>query len=94
MSFNHSPQPLLGSAEIEHSEDSQNHGGNSQLGPKHGRPEDNTEVHTMVEITADDDLELARPPYLQVRSNEIFDCDAPTDDEIGYACWRYRRYDR
>lgn len=83
----------MGSADIEHTQDSQ-HGDGAQLGSKHGRPEDNTEVHTMVEITADDDLELARPPYLHVRFKKFFDCDAPTDDEIGYACWWYRRHNR
>jgi len=65
MSFTTRPQSLLGSSEPAHSDDTQQDG-SLQLGTKHGVGKDNAGLHTMVEITAEDDWELKRPPYLHV----------------------------
>lgn len=67
MSFTSSPQPLLGTSDITHPDDIQQHGV-SHLGPHSGMAEDNTELHKMAQITEEEDFDLRRPPYLHVSS--------------------------
>lgn len=65
MSYDPSPQPLLGSTEDEY----QYNGGTH-----HGSAKDNTKLHEMAQITAvdEDDIEMKRPPYIHV-SRPILD---------------------
>lgn len=90
MSYNSSPQPLLGSAE---DDDYRYHGAST----KHGIAEDNTKLHEMAQITAaeDDDIEMKRPPYIHVSiwcSHDRIESRLITS--AGYVCRRNRRYER
>ncbi len=69
MSFTTRPQSLLGSSDPAHSGGAQQHG-NPQFGPPHGIGKDNADLHEMAEITAEEDLELKRPPYLHVSTTD------------------------
>lgn len=88
MSFTSSPQPLLGTSDTAHLDDIQQHGV-SHLGPHSGMAEDNTELHTMAQITGDEDLEMRRPPYLHVSSTPTMTIENFRTDRItGYASRR------